>query len=108
MDWIGRFWEMQENEPTRYKRHYCKTGGGRWSAVDWTYCSVGNPARVGAAQQADSLVLAKTCVSEPVWQLCAAMATRLSGADGGEEAERRRRGGGEEEDGRKRRRDSIR
>lgn len=52
-------------------------------------CSVGNPARSPEwVLLADSLVLAKTCVSEPVWQLCAAMATRFSSADGGGEEER--------------------
>lgn len=35
MDWIGRCWEMQENEPTRYKRHYCRTGGV--AGALWTY-----------------------------------------------------------------------
>lgn len=65
--------------------------GGRWSAVDLlAVCSL--PEWVLLA---DSLVLAKTCVCEPVWPLCAAM-RRVVQARMAEES---RRGGGEEEEG---------
>jgi hypothetical protein len=64
--------------------------GGRWSAVDLlAVCSL--PEWVLLA---DSLVLAKTCVCEPVWPLCAAM-RRVVQARMAEESRR----GREEEEG---------
>jgi hypothetical protein len=60
----------------------CKTGGVAGAPVDLlAVCSVGNPARepewVLLLLLADSLVLAKACVSDSVWQLCSAVATRF-------------------------------
>lgn len=74
--------------------------GGRWSAVDLlAVCSL--PEWVLLA---DSLVLAKTCVCEPVWPLCAAMRRVVQVRM----AARRRRGQGEEEERKKKARVSLR